>query len=317
MRRMAIALAAVLALLVVTAGPANTQGLEDLKFFETDPTAGVSGTAVSGNIPPADLTAACLDADGLGTNFSETIQPKILAWAQANGGVLDDPDPAAPGNSLVNPGTMTQIQQDFFGVVFGIVAAATGAVGPDLQEDVYSSTFIATFVKLNDIDTLDFDLVGQLGTLDKDTGDVEVTVPTGADFQAVGDTAIGSKIIVATCVEGAAYDPATAVESMNESFAVWEIATETAGYDVGNGGEPIPPFNPGDPAWIEFALLTGPAALATLITPTDFWVAPFCVEATAGAGCEPTTPETVVITETITTPAAAAQPVSAAATFTG
>jgi hypothetical protein len=321
MRRIAIILAAAFGLLAVSISPAGTQGLDDLKLFTPDPAAGVSGTTVTGQIPKAEIDAACLTPAELGDNFQTNLAPALNNWAVANGGILGDPTmPNDVANYLADPGTMTAEQVGFYSTVFGIIAASLGAAddpppapqpGP-VQLSLWRQTYIASFIKLNDIEALDFELVGALGSLDPDTGEIDVTVPTGAAFEKVGETATGTKFLVSACVEALAFDPAAvdvAIANMQAAYDAWILSVQEQGLE----GE-IPGFPPdvSDPAFVDFALATGPAALAQLITPLDFWAAIFCVEANTGDGCDP---PPAPAPAPVAAPAAA--PVQTQARFTG
>jgi hypothetical protein len=247
---------------LLSAGEIRAQGTLG---FTIDPTQGVPGTVVTGQVDVADITASCVtDLTEFQARFNE-VALNILAFSA--------PDPLylrffPPDVQDIITTIQTHDQLAYtltLLVTLGIAINQNGAT-----DIAFPQTFVMTFV-----DPSTLDPIGELGHFDPATGVGSVVVP---------DLPPGSWPIAATCV-GPTFDRDALEAGIRESGA----------FLAGIGAPPVSPLDPafetfaqgflgststGFDLLIEFATVVGPTLIQNIVVPDALGLQFFTVLAT-------------------------------------
>ncbi len=176
-RPLEVMAAAVLVAGAIAAGEARAQAPLG---FTIDPTQGLPGTTVNGQVNVGDIQANCVtDIPGLEAEFSA-----LLAGPFAGG------SPSGELFSRIFPGQTDFVFQNCTQAAYSLTGLTALGISADIQgaaETALPQTFVMTFVNPSTLQP-----VGQLGHFDPTTGVGSVVAP---------NLAPGAQPIAATCVE--------------------------------------------------------------------------------------------------------------------
>lgn len=207
-----LVLAATIAVTLTAAGatPAATQdGVTRTFDFEVDRTEGRPGTLVRGQVDPDDIAELCVtDLD----EFRSADGPFVgglnaaVEVALGSGEIFGQDPPVVPASF-----------EELAAVLYAVLARAM-ATDPELAQHVHGRTFVMNFIDDGARG------VGELGSLDPETGEGSVIVP---------DIEPGFWLLAAACVSPSPFEP-TIRAALAETAAFLEGEVDLSGFGFSN-----------------------------------------------------------------------------------
>ena len=253
-KRLTRMMVAALATGALAAGPVHGQSLD----LTIDPTAGVPGDVVSGQVDPADVDASCVtDVAEFQARFQQlATDPNLFNSGGVGGDLFDRFFPTGDFDYE----TYEQLAYGLTGLVAFGLAGATG--DPTIAEEALPLTFVLTFADLSTLQP-----IGERGTFDPETGAGTVVVPDVAPGPyAVAAACVGPTFDVDT-LEAGIRSSAAFLESLGIPVDPEELIAELGGFD----------------ALIAFLQEIGPTLLEPIVVPDALGVQLFTVLATPQA----------------------------------
>lgn len=253
--RLVLAATSAVALTVAAATPAAAQDDVAQTFdFEVDRTDGRPGTLVRGQVDPDDIAELCVtDLE----EFRSVDGPFV--------GGLDEAVEVALGSGEIfgqDPPVVPESFEELTAVLYAVLARGVAA-DPELAQHVHGRTFVMNFIDDSARG------VGELGSLDPETGEGSVIVP---------DIEPGVWLLAAACVSPSPFEP-TIRAALAETAAFLEGEVDLSGFGF---SEPFPTADEllaglGDEEFVALLQEILRPLVGPLMQPDGYGLVSFCV----------------------------------------